>query len=369
MLSDPTVPCVADRRAAVAAARAALTGLAVVLWQAQGADLGRVFREVDDLIRLGEAARVAILGEAVDRGETSTGAVSMGSVSMGSAGVGWVCEHAPTLAANGGAARLFRVVTDTMTADTKPLRAALVDGRVQVSNAAVCLNEMARLHPQLMPAAVPAVWDAYLTLAMVAGPGEIRGLRSRLLGEYGQPTELQELQDKAKRLVRLPQPYDDGSGAFDYHLVLDVEGKNVLEAALGPLSAPRPVDGPQGRVPDLRSSDRRRGDALVELVRRAVAAADGLPATTKAQLFVTIDVDRLTGEVRTGRVQAGPGVRCRVARSRPPGATGITWSTGPTEDPPTSTTPPSYAATTTPWSTPGGYTAGLTRPPDTSSGI
>ncbi len=158
-----------------------------------------------------------------------------------------------------------------------------------------------------MPAAVPAVWDAYLTLAMVAGPGEIRGLRSRLLGEYGQPTELQELQDKAKRLVRLPQPYDDGSGAFDYHLVLDVEGKNVLEAALGPLSAPRPVDGPQGRVPDLPSSDRRRGDALVELVRRAVAAAAGLPATTKTQLFVTIDVDRLTGEVRAGTVLAGPG--------------------------------------------------------------
>ncbi|MEO8827329.1 MAG: hypothetical protein ABI269_10690, partial [Lapillicoccus sp.] len=181
MPSDPTVPRVAHRRAAVAAAREALTGLASVLWQAQGADLGRVFREVDDLSRAVEAARVAVLAEAVDRGETSTSAVSMGS-----AGVGWVCEHAPTLAANGGAARLFRVVTDTMTASRgatdagttqpHPLRAALVDGRVQVSNAAVCLNEMARLHPQLTPAAVPAVWDAYLTLAMVAGPGEIRGL-------------------------------------------------------------------------------------------------------------------------------------------------------------------------------------------------
>ncbi len=114
----PTVP-LTDRRAAVAAARAALTGLAAVLWQAQGADLGRVFREVDDLIRLGEAARVAVLAEAVDRGDASTGAVSMGS-----AGVGWVCEYAPTLAVGGGAARQFRVVTDTLTADTKPLRAA-----------------------------------------------------------------------------------------------------------------------------------------------------------------------------------------------------------------------------------------------------
>ncbi|MEO8830445.1 hypothetical protein, partial [Lapillicoccus sp.] len=82
-LTVPTVP-LTDRRAAVAAAREALTGLSVVLWQAQGDELGPLFREVDDLIRLGEAARVAVLAEAVDRGDASTGAVSMGS-----AGVGW----------------------------------------------------------------------------------------------------------------------------------------------------------------------------------------------------------------------------------------------------------------------------------------
>ncbi len=302
MPSDPTVPSVADRRAAVEAAREALTGLATVLWQAQGDELGQVFQQVDDLSRAVEAARVAVLAEAVDRGETSTGAASIAS-----AGVGWVGEHAPSLAVGGGAARLFRVVTDTTTADTKPFRAALVNGRVGVANAVVFLNEMARLHPHLQPAAVPAVWDAYLTLAMFAGPREIRGLRSRLIDKYGQPTELQQLQDRAKGLIRLSQPYDDGAGAFDYHLVVDVEGKNVLEAALGPLSAPRPVDGPQARVGDLRGSDRRRGDALVELVRRAVAAADGIPTTTKAQLFVTIDIDRLTEQVRAGTVLAGPG--------------------------------------------------------------
>ncbi|MDQ2754999.1 MAG: hypothetical protein M3Y71_00265, partial [Actinomycetota bacterium] len=81
----PTVPTVplTDRRAAVAAAREALTGLAVVLWQAQGDELGPLFREVDDLSRAVEAARVAILGEAVDRRETSTLAVSMGSAGVG----------------------------------------------------------------------------------------------------------------------------------------------------------------------------------------------------------------------------------------------------------------------------------------------
>ncbi len=139
MPSDPTVPSVADRRAAVEAAREALTGLASLVWQAQGDEWGQVFRQVDDLSQAVEASRVAVLAGAVDRGQASTGAASIGW-----AGVGWVCERAPSFAV-GGAARLFRVVTDTTTADTKPLRAVLVDGRVGVANAVVCLNEMARL--------------------------------------------------------------------------------------------------------------------------------------------------------------------------------------------------------------------------------
>jgi len=99
----------------------------------------------------------------------------------------------------------------------------------------------------------------------------------------------------------LSQPWDDGDGIFEYRLRLDVEGKAVLEAALGPLAAPRPADG----VRDLRGSDRRRGDALVEIIRRAVAAADGVPVTTKAQLFVTMDLDKLREQVGAGTLVGG----------------------------------------------------------------
>jgi len=64
----------------------------------------------------------------------------------------------------------------------------------------------------------------------------------------------------------------------EYLLRLDPEGASVLEAAIGPLSAPNPVDG----ISDLRSSDQRRGDALVEALRRSTAAGGDVPAQTKA---------------------------------------------------------------------------------------
>lgn len=76
----------AERREALAAARHALAGIGSALWQASGSDLGPVFREIDETARLLEAARVAVLGEAMDRGETTS--------ELGAARTGWVLEWA-----------------------------------------------------------------------------------------------------------------------------------------------------------------------------------------------------------------------------------------------------------------------------------
>ena len=89
-------------------------------------------------------------------------------------------------------------------------------------------------------------------------------------------------------------------------LRLDPEGKQVLEAMLGPLSAPKPTPG----CPDLRSSDQRRGEALVEICRRAAAAGGAAPATTKAAVFVTVDLEDL-------RTDPGPGPRWAGSRWHP----------------------------------------------------
>jgi hypothetical protein len=116
---------------------------------------------------------------------------------------------------------------------------------------------------------------------------------------------------------------------------LDPEAGAVLTAALDPLTAPHPAtpnrtaadpwatnpdrtgndingngngnngsrssscDPKTGR--DLRPPERRRAEALVELCRRAAAAGGAAPATTKAQIVVTIEHDTLKNALRGAR--------------------------------------------------------------------
>jgi hypothetical protein len=77
---------------------------------------------------------------------------------------------------------------------------------------------------------------------------------------------------------------------------LDPEAGAVLTAALDPLTAPNPSQANGGRDP--RPADRRRAEALIEVCRRAAAAGGAAPATTKAQIVVTIEHDRLAEAVR-----------------------------------------------------------------------
>ncbi len=76
-----------ERRDDVAAAVSALAGIDAVLWQGGSEQLGPLFRQLDDLGRAVEAARVAVLGEAIERGETTT--------TMARAHTGWIVEWAP----------------------------------------------------------------------------------------------------------------------------------------------------------------------------------------------------------------------------------------------------------------------------------
>jgi len=85
---------------------------------------------------------------------------------------------------------------------------------------------------------------------------------------------------------------------------LDPEAGAILTAALDPLSAPRPQGSNNGR--DLRPADQRRAQALIEVCRRAAAAGGAAPATTKAQVVVTIDLDTLKDAIRgAGRTHSG----------------------------------------------------------------
>jgi hypothetical protein len=152
----------------------------------------------------------------------------------------------------------------------------------------VALAEMDKLRPRLREEALEAVWEGFIQIATDHGPSQIRELRDRLIAAYGQQGEFQRRHDQLKHGVRLSQPMDD-DGMAEYRLRLDPEGREVLEAMLGPLSAPRPTPA----CPDLRTSDQRRAEALVEICRRAAAAGGAAPATTKAAVFVTVDFQDL----------------------------------------------------------------------------
>lgn len=282
-----------ERLARIAAGARACRGIEGELWRAGSGDLERVMGAVDAMVVAGESARAVVTAEAISRGATGSGPQALSPVA-------WVRRHAPSTVA-GGAGQVVAVAEAFAVAGLAPVKDAVLSGRLPVRSAAVVVSEAEKLLPAVVVEARPTVLAGLVEVAAAAGPRECRRLRPELLARYGLDGELQREQDVAKRFVSLSQPFVDSTGVAEYRLTLDPEGRAVLEAALGPLSAPRPVDGER----DLRSSDRRRGEALVSLVRRAVATDKKGARHTKSQLFVTVDLETLRTGVRGAGVTVG----------------------------------------------------------------
>ncbi|MDF2146381.1 HNH endonuclease signature motif containing protein [Knoellia sp. p5-6-4] len=294
-------PTLAEHRERIAAAHSSLSALGEVLWQTPsggGPDgLAGLVSEVDALGMACDAVRVAVVREAMDRGETSGGAAAM-TVTQ------WVRHHAPSTRA-GGAGTIVSVAQGFQKRVNAPVKEAVDAGRLPVWSAAAVVSEADKLRPLLAEGAEPHVLEGLVSMAEQHGPSGCRMLRDALLARYGRQGVLQDQQNLGKAFISLSQPRETGAETFEYRLTLDVEGKAALEAALGPLSAPKPVDGER----DLRSSDRRRGDALVTLARRAVAAGDEAGRTNKTTLLLTMSYDdlrnRLGAATTLGGLDAG----------------------------------------------------------------
>lgn len=223
----------AARRRALGAARTALTGVADVLHQAGGDELGPLLGELDRLVVAAEAGRVAVVGEAMARGEVES--------RRPQTVVQWLTSWAPSLLA-GGAGQVVAVATAFGKPVNAPVQQAVEAGSLPVRAAATVVAEFDRLRPILGEHVQPPVMSTLIETAAEAGPRACREIRPWLLARFGLEGRLQEDQDAAKRFISLSQPLDDGTGIFEYRLCLDVEGKSVLEAAVGPLSAPRPAE-------------------------------------------------------------------------------------------------------------------------------
>ena len=257
------------------------------LWQVQGGELGALLGELDALAAVACGARVAVVGEAESRGEITA--------SQAGSTAGWVAEHAPTLAAGSGAGQVARLVRECARPDMTIVQAAAVSGQVSVSTALTVVSEFARLKPRLREEAAPTVLQGLLDMGIADGPKGVRSLRPALLAAHGADGEFQADADTAERLVSLSRPSTDELGALTYQLILDPVGAAALEAAIGPLSAP--VPGPDSER-DPRSPQLRRGQALIEVCRRATSAGDRPPSGVKTTLMLTMSYDDLAA--RTG---------------------------------------------------------------------
>lgn len=106
--------------------------------------------------------------------------------------------------------------------------------------------------------------------------------------------------------------HTDRDGLTTGRLCLDPEGAETVRAALDPLMSPAPA-ATGGR--DLRTVGQRRGDALVELARRALTDG-GLPTNggVRPQVVVTMGLDDLRDRSGSGRYDTGSPVDAATAR-------------------------------------------------------
>src|SRR6478735_2249728 len=318
--------------AVMSAAAAVLSDLPARVHRLTGSDLDAVLPLVDRLAAVAAAGRFTITAVAVERGEVASS--QAGSTQQ------WVADRCPSLDARaaGLVAKAVRELTDqsgpgqasAFASGLAGARVAVQEGRLSVSAGCVVASELRQLAPLLEPGAVDAVAAGLVAMGEVDGAAGVRRVRPALLARYGLGERLQDLEDRHRGLTVLSCGHDIGGGITEYRMRLNPEARAVVEAAINVLSAPtiRHSDDEDG-VRDPRTIDQRRGDALVQVCRRAVTLApparadptDGADVTdgtdgsafhaaprlggVKATVLVTIGLDDLKHRTRPGVLVGG----------------------------------------------------------------
>ncbi len=185
-----------------------------------------------------------------------------------------------------------------LTADVDLGTAVVVGGRVRQAGAGPCRTRPSRW-----------CWRSCWTWARTADRRGVRTLKQEILARYGEDGEFDKHQHRCRRQIDLSAGRETSPGVWDYQVTTDNEGRAVLEAAIGPLSAPRVEKDADGRPvgePDARPAGRRRGEALIEALRRSVTVTDpdtGEPTgNPKAVLMLTLDFATLAAQYGAARV-------------------------------------------------------------------
>ena len=275
----------AERRQVVADAAAALRDLRGVLFQCPNGDLAGLAGDLAELRALCAAGLVAAVAEAETRGLVAE--------SQCATTAAWIADAArhsrPETSTIAKAARVLR------RADLEPVTGAILDLDIDPATAVVVGHEYDKLAPDLRDDARPLILDLFLSTGAVQGPAGVRHLKQEILARYGVDGEFDKHQDRCRRQIDLDAGTETSPGVWDFRLTTDDEGRAVIESAIGPLSAPHP-DSETGER-DARPVGLRRGQALIEALRRSVSAAHHVPTSPKAVLMLTMSYDHLAAGV------------------------------------------------------------------------
>ena len=278
----------------LAAVSEQLAKLPSQLWRTGNDGFGDIAAAMDALAVQVDCARVGLVQEAESRGVVDQ--------SPSPSAADWLLEHSLHLEP-ADAARTVSLARACTQPANQVLAAAVAGGTVTVRKAVTALRQLAQVEHDLAPGKREEALASLTLMAQTGYDRHVIAIGRMLMTLLGAEGALERDEKVLSRLTSLRLiPLENGMIRVSGQL--DPEAGAVLTAALDPLSAPNPCQAGGGHDP--RLADRRRADALIEICRRATAAGGAAPATSKAQIVVTIDFDRLAGAVRgAGRTLDG----------------------------------------------------------------
>ncbi len=264
------------------------------LWRTGNEGFADIAAAMDVLAVQVDCSRVGLVQEAESRGVVDQ--------SPSPSSTDWLLEHSFHLEP-AEAARTVNLARACGQPRNQVMAAAVAGGTVSVRKASTALRQLAQVEHDLAPGKREEALASLTQIAQTGYERHVIAVGRMLMSLAGADRALERDENLLRTLSSLrlvPMP----NGMLRIHGQLDPEAGAVLTAALDPLTAPNPCDANGGRDP--RPPDRRRAEALIELCRRATAAGGAAPATTKAQVVVLIEHDRLADAVRgAGRTLGG----------------------------------------------------------------
>jgi hypothetical protein len=247
------------------------------LWRTGNDGFAGVAAALDSLAVQVDCARVALVTEAESRGVVDQ--------SSSPSSADWLMKHSEHHEP-ADAARTVDLARLCALPKNQTMAVAVAGGSLTVRKAMTALRQLGQVEHCLQDGKREEALASLTQMAQTGYDRNVIAVGRHLMGLVGGDRALERNENTLRALSFLRLcPLENGMVRVSGQL--DPEAGAVLTAALDPLSAPNPCDANGGRDP--RPPDRRRAEALIEICRRAAAAGGSAPATTKAQIVVTID--------------------------------------------------------------------------------